>query len=686
MRTIVLRRLTMLTALVGVCVVSGSVSGSGLAGSGGIADGGGESLSGGAAGDPIPLSIRITSPLGRTAFTGPLRFVARVRHGDDVTIGPVRFYLDDALVGEDAEGPAYAVEWTDDNPFVPRRLRVQVEDAAGHQATDTLTLEPLEITEEAHVTRVLIDAAVEDAQGQRVGDLTKDDFTVFEDDVPQAIDIVSAETLPTTFLLLVDSSQSMAHRMDFVWRAARRLVDRLRPQDRAMVVPFSRTLGPVTGPTTDRETVVEAIDAIVSQGGTAIADSVKAAAEQFDVRVDGQSRGIAGRRAIVLITDGYDEHSANTMASAIDAVRRARAPVYPIGIGGIAGMSIAGREMLSQLARTTGGKAAFPFREDDLPSAHERVVSDVQQRYLLTYTPANETRDGRWRTLRVSMRADRLVARATPGYFAPAPPPVRPSIEFTVRGLTREFLDLGADDLRVLEDGVPQRILAFQEAVSPVSIVLALDASGSMKDSASAVKQAARTFIESMRSQDALSVETFADRVVFACDLSRRREVSLMAVDEYATRGGTALYDALGEALDRLRPVEGRRALVLLTDGRDDNRAGDGPGSRRTLDDVRSALAGSGVTIYAIGLGASVDRPFLESLAADTGGEAYFPQDVSALAEDYQRVLESLRRRYVISYSSTNVTRNGAWRQVEIQPLRGNVVVSSEGGYFAPDK
>ena len=70
----------------------------------------------------------------------------------------------------------------------------------------------------------------------------------------------------------------------------------------------------------------------------------------------------------------------------------------------------------------------------------------------------------------------------------------------------------------------------------------------------------------------------------------------------------------------------------------------------------------------------------------ESGGAAYFPQDVSILAADYRRIVENLRRRYVITFTSTNSTRDGAWRDVEIRTRTPGTIVNSRGGYFAPDK
>lgn len=628
--------------------------------------------------EPAPLSVRITSPHGRLPSTGPIRIVARVRAPEGAAITNVSFYLDDVLLGEDREGPAYAVEWMDDNPFLPHDIRVEATDSAGRRARDLLKLEPLEITDDAQITRVLLEVSAFDAEGRSLAGLRPADFTVFEDEAPQTVEMLDTQEVPTTFLLLVDHSQSMAVRIDFVQRAARRLISYLRPRDQVIVVPFARGAGSVTGPTTDHDTIIEAIGAIASGGGTAIYDAVRDAAARL--------ANVEGRRAIVLLTDGYDEHSTSSMTEAIEAVARVHATLYTVGIGGVAGISIAGQDALKRLARASSGQAYFPFRDEELPFVHERIAGDVQHRYLLSYMPTNERRDGGWRAVRLQVSRPDVRVSTTPGYFAPPPPPIRPSIEFTVRDTAREYTDLGAEDFTVLEDGVPQQIQRFGEAVTPLSIVVALDASGSMRTSADAVKRAARGFIESLRPQDKLSVELFSEKTRFACDLSTRREVSLDAVDRYTPQGGTALYDAVGEALDRLKGVQGRGIVVLLTDGRDENNAGDGPGSVRTEAMLQEALRNSSVTIYTIGLGSKVDRALLERLATDTGGEAYFPDEGVQLADDYQRILDSLRRRYVLSYTSTNGARNGAWRAVDVRARQPRVLVMSAGGYFAPER
>ena len=124
-------------------------------------------------------------------------------------------------------------------------------------------------------------------------------------------------------------------------------------------------------------------------------------------------------------------------------------------------------------------------------------------RYILTYMPKNQKVDGTWRRITVKTVDPTLKSAREPGYFAPKPPPVRPSIEFTLNDTSQSSADMTIDDLEVVEDGVAQPLEAFQEAATPVSIVFALDASGSMKKATEAMKAAARSFVEQVRPEDA---------------------------------------------------------------------------------------------------------------------------------------------------------------------------------------
>jgi len=624
------------------------------------------------------LPVHITSPLGRTGGIGAVRIVAQIQTPSNAVLGPVRFYVDGTLFKTDDDGPPYAVEWVDENPFERRELAVEVEDNVGHKGRDAVVLDAFEVTEIAEVASVLLEAGVYDRTGRFVTGLKASDFEVREDDVAQTIDLVNQERVPATFALLIDSSQSMSRRFDFVKAAAGRLTNFLRPNDRVVVAPFAKHLAAVTGPTGDRHTIVDAIKHIEPVGGTAILDSL--------IELSARLQPGEDRRSVILITDGYDEHSTQTFETALAAVKSSGLTVYVVGIGGIAGISLKGERELKRIANETGGRVFFPPRVEDLADVYDQLATDAQNRYLVTYTPTNTARDGSWRAIGLNTPTGRYSVRTRAGYRAPKPPPIRPMLEFTVTDLTGEYVDISAKDLVVREEGDDQKVETFHEAVAPVSIVLALDASGSMRKSADSLVAAARTFVESLRPEDKLELLFFSDGVLVAHDFGTNRQLSLDAIDAYKPVGGTALFDALAGAFTALKNVEGRRAVVVMTDGRDENNAGTAPGSHETLKRVLDMAQEVEATVLPIGLGSNVDREGLERLADVTGGLASFPADVSQLQAQFARTIENLRRRYVVGYTSTHMARDGSWRAVEIRSQSSNHVIRSRRGYFAPDR
>ena len=182
-----------------------------------------------------------------------------------------------------------------------------------------------------------------------------------------------------------------------------------------------------------------------------------------------------------------------------------------------------------------------------------------------------------------------------------------------------------------------------------MAIALVMDTSGSMRRAMDTAKQAARAFVTALRPTDPLALVRFSDRVVFEHELSDRRQTTLDAIDRLEATGGTALFDALYDSMSYLKKREGRRAIVLLSDGRDENNPGTAPGSVHTVADALAMVRETDTTVYAIGLGANVDRPALEQLALRSGGAATFPADAGELDAEFtaraRRAAAPLRRR-----------------------------------------
>lgn len=621
-------------------------------------------------------TLRITSPVGRTGLPGTIRIVARLDGEQPVESPRVEFYVDKLHLADDANGPPYEALWSDDNPFERREIAVRAELPSGAILSDTVVLEPLRVTEAVEVTSVALETAVVDSKGRFVRNLAVSDFVLFEDGVRQEVDVLSQRREPSLFVLLVDSSQSMALRYEAVRAAASRFLEPLHRDDAVVVAPFSRGIISVTGPTLDRDTILDAISAIRPAGGTAIFNAIEEALSQLTPEYE--------RRAVVLITDGYDEHSTSGFDEAVAAARKSNVTLYVVGIGGVAGISLKGEKLLTQLADRTGGRAWFPRDNRRLMEAYAATAEDVQHRYQVTYTPSNQRRDGTWRSVEIKPTDPTLRVRTRDGYTAPMAPPIRTSFEFGAEGNGPEAARLTRDDVEVVEDGVPQHVDTFHEVALPVTIMLALDASGSMVRSAERAQAAAREFVRAMRPEDQIGMIVFADTAEYIHSPTTRRDWSLGAIDAYKAIGGTALNDALYDSLAQLSGVAGRRVAVVVTDGRDENAASSGPGSLRAWDEVIRKLQQVDATVYAVGIGSRVDRELLEDLARRSGGAAYFPSDVTALEAEYGKILDELRRRYVLGYESTNRARDGKWRKVQIRTRLGDVTVRSRDGYYAP--
>ena len=619
-------------------------------------------------------SIHITSPTGRSGLPGRVRIVARVTTASPV-VPTVRFYVNDELLATDSDGPPYAAEWTDENPFAASRIRVEMTEGEA-VIEDHVDLKPFEVVEAAEVLSINVDASVRDAKGRYPSNLTAADFQLFENDIAQRVDAVRSEALPTTFALLIDSSQSMARNMDFVRHSVLTLPGLLRKEDMAIVAPFSNTITTITGPTRDGATLAEAVTAIKPGGGTAILESLAAVAARFG--------DAPNRRAVVLVTDAYDENSKLSVDEVVAALKSAKVIVYTVAVGGVSGVSVKGEQMLRFIAEQTGGRAFFPWNAKEMTAASATIAEDAQHRYVVTYTPSNQRHDGAWRAIRLETANPEYHVVARDGYLSPEPAPVKASLEFTVINKSSQYVEIDRDNLVVTEDGVAQKVESFHESVAPVSVMLALDASGSMTKVSPAMMEAAHTFVSSLKPEDPLGIEIFADRAEMAHDLSPARWVSHRNIQRYVAKGGTALYDGLVDSMVRLGTVPGRRVVVVMTDGRDENASSNGPGSTRTWDDVLATARQTGATVYAIGFGTNVDVARLVELTTLTGGEAYFTNDISELPEHYQRIVDDLHRRYVLAYTSTNSERNGSWRAVGIKTSDPALKVRSPGGYFAP--
>ena len=270
--------------------------------------------------------------------------------------------------------------------------------------------------------------------------------------------------------------------------------------------------------------------------------------------------------------------------------------------------------------------------------------------------------------------------------------------------------DLNVSDFKVLENDRPQTIDRFSAERRPLRIAVVLDTSLSMEgDKLKSAIGAAVEFLNVLEPGDEGLVVTFSDNARIDCDLTSNRSEMEAAIRRAEAKGGTSLYDAIFKASDRLAEFEGRRVLVVLSDGRDEAANGLEPGSLHTLEEAQERALRNEVMVFAIGLGRSLARDakalranptaraeemdffgrkplvtILDVLAETTGGTAVFSPGAGQLKRSFEQIAGDLRHQYALAYRSDDKRHDGAWRAIKVVVSRPGVTVTNRKGYYAP--
>ena len=250
--------------------------------------------------------------------------------------------------------------------------------------------------------------------------------------------------------------------------------------------------------------------------------------------------------------------------------------------------------------------------------------------------------------------------------------------------------NLPQDAFHVYEDGVPQTIIGFRHEDVPVSMGILIDSSGSMYDKRAAVDAASLDLVKLSNRQDEAFLVDFSSEAYIDQDFTSSIDKLQQGLAYIKSSGGTALYDAVVASADYLskNAKRSKQVLLIVTDG-DDN------ASSATLEQtIRRVQDLDGPAIYCIGLlfGEDVShgearhsREVLTELAAQTGGEAYFPKSLKEVDGITREVAQDIRSQYTISYRSTKPPELGGYRQIHVEAkekgYRG-LQVRTRSGYF----
>lgn len=277
------------------------------------------------------------------------------------------------------------------------------------------------------VKLVNVFATVTDQQGAPVGNLTKNDFSIREDGIPQKIAVFSKESqMPLQIVLAVDTSSSTRKDIRLELEAARKFIHSiLRPQDGLAFYEFSTSVTEMTPFTSKLKQIDGAINNVTVGGATSMYDAIYLGSKALINR--------QGRKVLVLITDGGDTASSVTYAEALRAAQISEALVYSlidVPVESSAGRNTGGEHALIQLSHDTGGKYFYASNIEQLESAFEQISDELRTQYLLAYYPVQRQADSDFRQIDVTVKpqadaavskggddSGKLVVRARRGYY-----------------------------------------------------------------------------------------------------------------------------------------------------------------------------------------------------------------------------------------------------------------------------
>jgi VWFA-related protein len=296
-------------------------------------------------------------------------------------------------------------------------------------------------------TEVMFPVTVRDSQGRLVGDLTRNDFRVYEDNRLQPLSDLALRQVPVDVVLMVDASSSVASNLDDFRRAAEGFAARLADDDRISLIKFDDRIELLQDWTKSRFQLKRALNRIEPGMFTRFNDALMLTSrEQFGAVTK-------SRRALIVLSDGIDSgRGVSTLEAALQALIQAQVTVYVVSnteiaratkraeldqllgaTGGAAqfnqlrvedlreGLRVLDRseQNLAQLAAATGGRLYKPQTFNALESTYAEVADELRHQYALYFTPLNKTRDGSFRRVRVETANPDYKPHTRVGYFAP---------------------------------------------------------------------------------------------------------------------------------------------------------------------------------------------------------------------------------------------------------------------------
>jgi Ca-activated chloride channel family protein len=254
------------------------------------------------------------------------------------------------------------------------------------------------------VDLVMVNVAVVDSENRSVMDLKANNFHIFEDKVEQQIRYFSSEAAPLSLGIVFDISQSMERKLDFAKQAAMKFLETGTPDDEYFLVEFTTHARVAEGFTSDIRRLRDQFSLKAAEGNTALYDALYLGLSKL-------KSGQNPKKALLLITDGVDNHSRYSHGDIRDVLRESDAQLYVVDLG---------QSLIADLADMTGGHS-YHTSVNDLEDTCEKIALELKNQYVIGYESTNENKDGKFRKLRVRVTPpvgmSKLNVHAREGYF-----------------------------------------------------------------------------------------------------------------------------------------------------------------------------------------------------------------------------------------------------------------------------
>ncbi|MHB8653603.1 MAG: VWA domain-containing protein [Terriglobia bacterium] len=293
----------------------------------------------------------------------------------------------------------------------PDRTQITVRKAPIHTA-------PIQVD----VNMVIVNVTVTDPYDRIVTGLDQDNFQVYDDKVEQKIASFSTEDAPISVGLIFDSSGSMSDKIQKSKEAALQFFKTSNPQDEFMLINFNERPNLLGGFTGKFENVEDRLLFLKSGGKTALLDAIY-------LGINEMKKATTNRKALLLISDGGDNHSRYTERDIKRAMKESDVQLYSVGVfeplssRGRTPEEAGGPGLLAELSEVSGGRMFSVENADELPDIAEKISIELRNQYVIGYKPSNLVRDGRWRRIKVKLNPPRglppLQVYARTGYYAP---------------------------------------------------------------------------------------------------------------------------------------------------------------------------------------------------------------------------------------------------------------------------